>query len=41
VEGSSEFGNFAELHVESTVAVQDATAFMSCVVVIVIDIVIV
>jgi hypothetical protein len=41
VEGIGEFGNFAELHVETSVAVQDATAFMSCVVVIVIVIVIV
>jgi hypothetical protein len=27
VEGVGEFGNFAEIHVETSVAVQDATAF--------------
>jgi len=33
VEGSSEFGNFAELHVESSVAVDSRDCFQSCVVV--------
>jgi hypothetical protein len=36
VEGVGEFGNFAELHVETSVAVPRRDCFQSCVVVIVI-----